>query len=142
MPIALGILIMFIRSLEEILTGIGPGYLDTMAGLVFFMLIGRAFQNKTYATLSFERDYKSFFPIAVMVRKNDKETSIPVSSLQVGDRMIVRNEELIPADSILLKGDASIDYSFVTGEAVPVTRRAGSGSTPAVSNKAPRLKWK
>ena len=53
MPIALGILIMFIRSLEEILTGIGPGYLDTMAGLVFFMLIGRAFQNKTYATLSF-----------------------------------------------------------------------------------------
>ncbi|MFN8180723.1 MAG: heavy metal translocating P-type ATPase [Bacteroidota bacterium] len=124
-PIALGILIMFIRSLEEILTGIGPGYLDTMAGLVFFMLIGRAFQNKTYATLSFERDYKSFFPIAVMVRKNDKETSIPVSSLQVGDRMIVRNEELIPADSILLKGDASIDYSFVTGEAVPVTRRAG-----------------
>lgn len=124
-PIALGILIMFIRSMEEILTGFGPGYLDTMAGLVFFMLIGRAFQNKTYAALSFERDYKSFFPIAVMVRKHDKETSIPVSSLQVGDRMIVRNEELIPADSILLQGEARIDYSFVTGEAAPLTRRAG-----------------
>lgn len=82
------------------------------------MLLGRQFQNKTYDTLSFDRDYKSFFPISVMAKRNGIETSIPVSDIKVSDRIIIRNEELIPADSILIKGDASIDYSFVTGKAL------------------------
>ncbi|MFM2134788.1 MAG: hypothetical protein RL021_188, partial [Bacteroidota bacterium] len=51
-PIALGIFIMFIRSSYDIFTESGPGYMDTMAGLVFFMLLGRWFQDKTYRTLS------------------------------------------------------------------------------------------
>jgi Cu+-exporting ATPase len=89
------------------------------------MLLGRIFQNKTYDTLSFERDYKSFFPIAVMCRKNGVEASVPVSDLKKGDRMIIRNEELIPADAYLLKGEANIDYSFVTGESVPLRKKAG-----------------
>jgi Cu+-exporting ATPase len=124
-PIALGILVMFLRSSYEIISGTGAGYMDTMAGLVFFMLLGRAFQNKTYETISFERDYKSFFPISVMLKKNNTETSIPVSDLEIGNRIIIRNEELIPADSVLIKGDATIDYSFVTGESMPVLIREG-----------------
>lgn len=124
-PIALGILVMFVRSAIEILTATGAGYMDTMAGLVFFMLVGRMFQDKTYETLSFERDYKSFFPIAVMCKRGGQETTIPVSQLVVGDRILIRNEELVPADAVLMKGNASVDYSFVTGEAIPVTRRPG-----------------
>ncbi len=124
-PIALGILVMFLRSSYEIISASGAGYMDTMAGLVFFMLVGRAFQNKTYETISFERDYKSFFPVSVMVRRNEKETSIPVSDLKVRDKVIIRNEELIPADAILLKGEGNIDYSFVTGESLPVSVKAG-----------------
>lgn len=89
------------------------------------MLIGRLFQNKTYDTLSFERDYKSYFPVAVTLINNEKETSIPLTKLRVHDRLLIRNQELIPADSILLKGSANIDYSFVTGEAVPVTKKSG-----------------
>lgn len=124
-PIALGILVMFVRSLLEIATATGAGYLDTMSGLVFFMLLGRMFQDKTYETLSFERDYKSFFPIAVMCRKEGRETSIPVSQLKIGDRILIRNEELVPADAVLIKGSAQIDYSFVTGESIPIERKSG-----------------
>jgi Cu+-exporting ATPase len=58
-PIALGILVMFLYSAFEIFTHTGAGYYDTLASLVLLMLIGRFFQNKTYDTLSFERDYKS-----------------------------------------------------------------------------------
>lgn len=117
-PIALGIAVMFIRSIVEILSGSGPGYLDTMSGLVFFMLLGREFQDKTYKTISFDRNYKSFFPISVMSRKGGtgEEVSLPVSKLESMDHITIRNEELIPTDSILLKGHAMIDYSFVTGE--------------------------
>lgn len=124
-PIALGIFIMFVRSSYEIISATGAGYMDTMVGLTFFMLLGRHFQNKTYDTLSFDRDYKSFFPISVMVRKNGVETSIPVSDIKTGDRIIIRSEELIPADSILIKGDAGIDYSFVTGESNVVNKKSG-----------------
>ncbi len=124
-PIALAILITFTRSVYEIVSGTGAGYFDSMSGIVFFMLLGRLFQNKTYNTLSFERDYKSYFPIAVTVIRDDKQTTMPVSNIKIGDRIIVKNNELIPADAILFKGDANVDYSFVTGESIPVQKIVG-----------------
>jgi Cu+-exporting ATPase len=61
-PIALAIAITFGRSLYEIFSHTGAGYLDSMSGIVFFMLVGRILQDKTYQSISFDRDYKSFFP--------------------------------------------------------------------------------
>ena len=124
-PIVLGILAMFIRSSYEIFSHSGGGYFDTMASLVMLMLIGRLFQNRTYDTLSFERDYKSYFPVAVTTINNGNETTIPLTNLRLGDRMLVRNMELIPADSVLIKGKGNIDYSFVTGEATPISKNSG-----------------
>jgi Cu+-exporting ATPase len=119
-PITLGISVLFFRSLFEIISGLGVGYLDSMTGLVFLLLVGRIFQNKTYETLNFERNYKSYFPIAVTILKDNKETTKPVGKLNLGDRILVKNSEIIPADSVLIKGTGLIDYSFVTGESIPV----------------------
>ena len=124
-PISLGILALFLRSSYEVLTFTGPGYFDSLTGLVFFLLIGKYLQEKTYDTLNFERNYKSYFPLAVTIIVDGKEKSIPVSKLVVGNRIVVRKNELIPADSILFKGDGRIDYSFVTGEAKPVGKVSG-----------------
>lgn len=119
-PITLGIFVLFFRSLYEMFIGAGPGYLDSMTALVFLLLTGKVFQNKTYDAMNFERNYKSYFPIAVTIKKNGKETTIPVDKLKVGERIIVKNNELIPADGILISDKANIDYSFVTGESQPV----------------------
>lgn len=124
-PITLGIGMLFFRSAWEILTQTGVGYLDSFTGLVFFLLLGRIFQQKTYEVLSFERDYKSFFPLSVTRKVNNVEAVVPVSKLMPGDRIVVRNQELIPADAVLLKSGAFIDYSFVSGESDPVTKAAG-----------------
>ncbi len=124
-PISLGIIVLFLRSLYEIFTNTGTGYLDSMTALVFFLIVGKMFQNKTYAALNFERNYKSYFPIAVTIIKNKKETTKPVEKLNVGDRIVIKNHELIPADSILINGNAFIDYSFVTGESNPVEKING-----------------
>ncbi|MEZ4744624.1 MAG: heavy metal translocating P-type ATPase metal-binding domain-containing protein [Calditrichia bacterium] len=124
-PLSLGILAMFGRSLIEILWYNSAGYMDSFAGLVFLLLIGKIFQQKTYDNLSFERDYKSFFPIAITRKTGNSETSIPLEKLEVGDRVVVRHQELIPADSVLINGDGMIDYSFVTGEAEPVAKHSG-----------------
>lgn len=125
-PIALAIILTFVRSLYEIFTQTGTGYLDSMTGIVFFMLIGRYFQDYTYDSLSFERDYKSFFPLGVTKLNEDKtESQIPVANLKVGDRIKIHHGEIIPADGILFLGNASIDYSFVSGESEPVDKIIG-----------------
>ncbi len=143
-PIALGVLVLFVRSTLEIAMDWGTGFFDSLAGLIFFLLLGRFFQQKTYAYLSFERDYKSYFPVAVtrLVRQesngendsdlsrfresgNVKETQTQVHDLEPGDRILIRNGELIPVDGVLIKGNALIDYSFVTGEAQPVQKSSG-----------------
>ncbi len=124
-PIALAIIITFSRSYYEIITGTGAGYLDSGTGIIFFMLIGRWFQHKTYDALSFDRQYKSYFPLGVTVLKEHKEENIPVTRLQVGDIIVIRNQEMIPADALLLRGQANIDYSFVSGENEPVVKHNG-----------------
>ena len=124
-PIALAIIVTFSRSYYEIISGQGAGYLDSGTGIVFFMLIGRWFQNKTYDSFSFERDYKSYFPLGVSVIENGVEKNIPVTLLKKGDCIIIRNEEMIPADALLTKGNAHVDYSFVSGESTPLRKNIG-----------------
>lgn len=129
-PIALGISVLFIRSTIDIVFDLGTGFFDSLAGLVFFLLLGKFFQQKTYSYLSFERDYKSYFPIAVTrLLKNEEgetiEEQAEVYNVKKGDRLLIRNNEIIPVDAILIKGNALIDYSFVTGEAEPISKQSG-----------------
>ena len=124
-PLSLGILAFFGKSSYDIFAYGSPGYMDSLAGLIFFLLLGKIFQNKTYEVLNFERNYKSFFPISVTIKKSGEEKTIPLSQLKIGERIVVRNGELIPADSILFNGEGNIDYSFVTGEASPVQKVVG-----------------
>lgn len=125
-PIALGIIALFSRSTWDILFDYGPGFFDSLTGLIFFLLLGKFFQQKTYAFLSFERDYKSYFPIAVTrLLPDDREESVQVYQIEKGDRLLIRNQELIPVDGILISPKTYIDYSFVTGESAPVPKASG-----------------
>lgn len=125
-PISLGILVLFIRSTIEIIFDWGNGFFDSFNGLIFFLLIGKFFQQKTYAFLSFERDYKSYFPIAVTkILASGEEIYTQVHEIKKGDRLLIRNAELIPFDGILISGKAQIDYSFVTGESEPMRKAIG-----------------
>ncbi len=124
-PLALGIAVMFIRSILEVATNTGPGWIDTLCGLIFFLLIGKWMQQRTYHHLSFERDYRSYFPVAVTILQDGQEKPIPLDQLKKGHRMLIRSNEIIPADAILLKGDANVDFSFVTGESKPVHKVLG-----------------
>lgn len=125
-PISIGILALFLRSIYEITASIGPGYLDSFTGLIFFLLIGRLIQEKTFSRLSFDRDYRSYLPLSVTrIRDDDKEQTISVDILKKGDRVLIRNRELLPADAILMDGDCFVDYSFITGESEPIRKKKG-----------------
>ncbi|WP_395049544.1 heavy metal translocating P-type ATPase [Flavobacterium sp.] len=125
-PIALGIIIFFVRSTFDIVMDYGSGFFDSLTGLIFFMLLGKMFQIKTYSFLSFERDFKSYFPIAITrINSDTSEESVPIYDIEKGNRLLIRNQELIPVDGILISEKAEIDYSFVTGEAIPITKKSG-----------------
>lgn len=124
-PIALGIIVIMFKSTYDIIFDISPGYFDTLAALLFLMLTGKWFQQQTIKSLAFDRDYKSFYPVAVARLDDGIEQPILLSELKKGDRILVRNEEIIPADAILIRGEAMIDNSFVTGESRLIQKKSG-----------------
>jgi len=124
-PIATGIITLFGVTSYQVITDTGPGYSDSLAGFLFFLLLGKWYQSKTYEALSFDRDYKSYFPVAVTKLLHDVEESVLLEDIIEGDVLLIRNKELIPADAILLNGLARIDYSFVTGESTLIRKGIG-----------------
>jgi len=90
-PIAAGIFALFGQSTVEVFSGRGAGYFDSLAGLLFFLLCGKLFQQKTYDRLAFDRDYKSFFPLSITRRSEQNEERVSLSQLHHGDRLLLRN---------------------------------------------------
>lgn len=124
-PIVLAIWVTFARSLYEVLSGTGGGYFDSMTGIVFFMLAGRVLQDRTHQQLNFDRDYTSYFPVAVTRIENNEASTVSLSGIRLNDTLLIHHQELIPADGIITRGRAFIDYSFVTGESIPVVKEMG-----------------
>src|SRR5690606_35583674 len=60
-----------------------------------------------------------------VLKEEGEEEAVDVRNLKVGDRIRIRSQELIPADAMLLRGQAMIDYSFVSGESEPVEKVMG-----------------
>ena len=126
LPIVLAMAITFFRSLYEIYHHIGPGYFDSLSGIVFFMLLGRTLQDRTYKSITFNRDFTSYFPISATVFERGKEIYKSLHHIEVGDELIIHDQEVVPVDGLIAAGKATIDYSFVTGESHPVELDAGS----------------
>ncbi len=122
-PVALAIAITFTRSIYDVMILGQSGYFDSLTGLIFFMLLGRVLQQRTYRLINYERDFTSYFPIAVTKINKDQTTStIKLEDIKFADEIIVYPNDIIPIDGIVVKSKADIDYSFVTGESTPSTK--------------------
>lgn len=125
-PIALGMVVLFVRSAGEWFMHSGMGYFDSLSGLAFFLLIGKWYQTSTHSKLSHERDYKSWFPIQVIrISPEGASTAVPISSLRPGDLIRIHHGEIVPADCILVSGSGQMDRSFITGESQPISIQPG-----------------
>ena len=141
-PICIGIIALFTRSLFEIVMNIGPGYLDSLAGLIFFLLVGKWFQQKTFDNIAFDKDYKSYFPIACTILKNGIQSQIVLNKIKTDDVVVIKSGELIPGDAVLLSSTAFLDYSFVTGEERVVKRLKGDLIYAGGRNKSSEIQIK
>lgn len=124
-PISLGILVLYAKSTADIFSGEGPGYMDSFAGFILFLLLGKWFQHRTHDAMSFERDYKSYFPLAVKRINNSKEEIVQIENIIPDDKLLIHNGEILPTDAVLQSDLAQVDYSFVTGESDLISKKKG-----------------
>ncbi len=115
-------------------------YLEVAAGVVSFILLGRYLEarskRKAGAAL---RALLELGAKDVAVLRGGREVRVPVSTLAVGDRFVVRPGEKIATDGTVFEGSSAVDASMLTGESVPVEVSVGDLVTGATVNASGRL---
>ncbi|KGL40974.1 copper-translocating P-type ATPase [Listeria newyorkensis] len=108
-------------------------YFETSAILITLILLGKLLES--YATSKTTQSIAGLLKLqskeAVVLREN-QEWKVPVDELAIGDVILVRPGEKVPIDAVVLSGETSVDESMISGEPVPVEKKAGDaviGST-------------
>lgn len=112
-PIAIGMLALWFWSAYLLLSGASGGYFDSLSGLIFFLLLGKWLQERTYAAFSFERSVHDFLPISVF--SLDQNKHVRLGDLPLGARIQIPSDTIIPV-KCELTAPAELDYSYITGE--------------------------
>ncbi|MBI2409623.1 copper-translocating P-type ATPase [Candidatus Kaiserbacteria bacterium] len=117
--------------------GIAPElYFDTSAIIIVLILLGKYFeiQMKGRASEAIKK-LIGLQPKTAIVLRDAKEVEIPIIEVVPGDRVIVRPGERIPVDGKILDGESEVDESMLTGESMPVHKKAGSMVIGSTINK-------
>lgn len=115
-------------------------YLESVAMVITFILLGRWFETRAKGQSSEAlRALLTMGAKEASVLRDGAESRVAVSALQVGDRVLVRPGEKIPADGIVRAGASAIDESMLTGESVPAEVSEGDRVTGATLNTSGRL---
>jgi P-type Cu+ transporter len=120
--------------------GAGNIYLEVAAGVTTFILAGRYFEARAKTRAgSALRALLSLGVKEVAVLRGGTESRVPIESLAVGDRFLVRPGEKIATDGVVEEGASAVDASMLTGESLPVEVSAGSSVVGATLNVGGRL---
>lgn len=111
-------------------------YFESAGMIVTLITVGKYLETRAKGKTSaaIEKLMK-LAPKQASVLRNGIETIIPIEELVVGDEIIVRPGEQIPADGTICQGTTNIDESTITGESIPVEKQPGDTVTSATMNK-------
>ena len=123
--------------------GIKPEvYFDTSALIIVLILLGRLLEARAKGQTSEAiKKLMGLRPKTARVIREGKEMDIPVEEVLVGDTIIVRPGEKIPVDGIVKDGKSAVDESMITGESIPVKKKAGDEVIGATINKTGSFKF-
>lgn len=146
--IGLGVAVAYIYSLvAALLPGIFPAsfrnegggvavYFEAAAVIVTLVLLGQVLELRARSQTG--AAIKALLGLAPktarLVREDGSEADVPLEVVQVGNRLRVRPGEKIPVDGVVLEGASSVDESMITGEPIPVEKKAGDRVTGATVN--------
>ncbi len=131
--VTLGAAVSFLYS--TVLAAVSPGahlYFESAAMIVTLVTLGKWLEDKSKKRTGREIEkLRSLAPDFVSVEREGKEEKVPLSEVEEGDLVIVRQGQSIPVDGTVEEGHAFADRSAVTGESIPVELSAGDGATSA-----------
>jgi Cu2+-exporting ATPase len=137
-PVSIAILGAYSASVWATLAQAGEVYFDSVTMFTFFLLIGRYLEMQArYRTGRAGNALLNLLPASALLLDATGEKLVPSAQLQVGDRILVKPGQSLPADGIIRRGHSSIDESALTGEYLPVRHREGDsvvGGTLNVEN--------
>ncbi len=128
LPIALGLAAGGIAGTVNTILGRGEVYFDTLAVLVFLLLVGRAIQRRQQrrAADAVEGLFRLTPVSARRIDEAGNTTEVPIEALSVGDVVELSAGESVPADGVVTQGRSAFDQSLLTGESRPVSVGIGA----------------
>ena len=138
--IASGSLTAYGYSVWAALAGHHHAYFDTAAAIVTLILAGRLIEARVRVRAGdAARRLLERGATAANVLRDGREVSVPAEDLRVGEVVVVRPGEKVPADGVILSGESSVDLSALTGEPVPVSVGPGEPVVGAAINVEGRI---
>ena len=140
--ISLGTGAAFVYSVYETVRGGHLVYFEAAAAIIALILLGRTLESRARAQASaaIRRMMDLQPPAARLVRKG-AEVEVPVAEVLPGDTVVVRPGERIPVDGAVLEGESAVDESMLTGESLPVDKRAGATVFAGTVNRAGSFRY-
>jgi len=117
-------------------------YFDTSAMIITLILLGRFLETRARGQTSEAiRKLIALNPKTALIIRDGEEKEIAIEDAQVGDLILVRPGERVPVDGIIREGYSSIDESTITGESIPIEKKAGDEVIGASINKTGSFKF-
>lgn len=118
-------------------------YYETAGVIIALILLGKSLEavskGKTSEAI---KKLMGLAPKTAIVIENGKEIEVPIDEVEIGDIILVKPGEKIPVDGVVLDGNTSIDEAMLTGESMPVDKKAGDKVFAASINKNGLIKFK
>jgi Cu+-exporting ATPase len=135
--VSVGTLAAWTWSVVALLTGDGDMYFETAAVIVTLILLGRYFEARARGRST--QAMRALLALGAKTARLENGDEIPIASLEVGDRFVVRPGEKIATDGRVVDGRSAVDLSLLTGEPVPVDVGRGDEVFGASINASGRL---
>ena len=127
-PVSLAIGIAFVSSTLATVRGHGEIYFDSVVMFIFFLSASRYFENmaRQRSGASVEQLVQSLPNMATrLTGAGEVEETVPAASLAIGDRVLIRSGDAVPADGMIVEGGSAIDESLLSGESAPLDKQPG-----------------
>ena len=114
----------------------GGAYYDTSAVIITLILFGKYLEARAKSRAGEAiKKLMGLQPRTARVLREGRELDIPIEDVEAGDLILVRPGEKVPVDGVIRSGSSSIDESMLTGESLPVEKKAGDGVIGATINR-------